>query len=80
MVKRKADEIAQKLDMISSPEEFWEQVLKTGAGVINHQEKLAHGGDVLVIDGTQFTFTSVVDERGNGVFVHRFERSDTVED
>ena len=76
MARHMAEEISRKLGMISSPDEFWEEVLDAGAGVINHREKLADDGDVLVVRGTRFEFTSVEDERGEGVFVHRFERID----
>lgn len=75
MAQYTSDEISQKSNMIS-PDIFWESVLDAGAGVINHREKLADTNDTLIVDGVRFKFTSVEDERGRGVFVHRLERTD----
>ncbi len=74
MVRITADELAGR--MRPFPDEYWEYLLDTGAGSLQHDERVADEGDVLVIGETEFDVVSVADERGTGVLVHRFEQRD----
>lgn len=79
MRRYSAQEVTDEIGMIGPPEEFWGRVLEEGAGTINHPEKIAETGDRLMVDGVEFRFSSVADEKGTGVFVHRFEKVESNE-
>lgn len=71
MVRITADELAGRMRPV--PDEYWDYLLDTGSGSLQHDERVADEGDVLIVGETEFEVVSVTDERDTGVLVYRFE-------